>query len=452
MANWKQFQANGANQGFIPISTGPASSFKWKADVGPVSFGSPVIGNDGNIYIGNLLAELVSIAPNGTVRWKRTLDQRGSTIPASPAIDENGNIYAVTTFQAKVRDHRAGETVYKRVAHSKLHSLTPDGNLRWSFSFPQSENPSITDGYSLSSPKILGKQNSLIFIPAVFTKIASRIEILVIDQAGNLVYRTQVADYPTPPVSTGNNVLEILNSIWDFLNGMEFNPSGGPPLEKQFGRPVPTLALADFGNHASQPIIIIDDNYMKLAAFHWSNQQLIPLWEKKSSQVRQGTTPAILLSGIVASGQTNGTLALYDVLTGQDLWQPWYKAPNSLVSPVASFVSQIYLSSLLHLTELDANAKFLNRVSFDMTSLSAPAISADRVFVNGGNGYYTFSLDLKELTKNNDFQGGLSSPAIANDGTVYVMDRNKMLWAFGKEQIMRPRKKMLTGGKNRNLG
>jgi hypothetical protein len=41
MALWRQFQANGANQGFIPLSTGPAASLKWKVEVGPVAFGSP---------------------------------------------------------------------------------------------------------------------------------------------------------------------------------------------------------------------------------------------------------------------------------------------------------------------------------------------------------------------------------------------------------------------------
>jgi outer membrane protein assembly factor BamB len=90
------------------------------------------------------------------------------------------------------------------------------------------------------------------------------------------------------------------------------------------------------------------------------------------------------------------------------------------------------------LIALDANAKLLNHNSMGMMALGAPAISADRIFVNGGDGYYTFSLDLKEFTKNSDFQGGVSSAAIADDGTVYVMDRNKNLWAFEK-QVAKPR-------------
>lgn len=440
MAKWRQFQTNASNQGFIPISTGPADIFKWKVEVGPVSFASPVIGTDDTIYIGNLLTELVAVSPNGTIRWKRTLDQRGSTISGSPAVDSNGNIYVVTTYRAKVLDHRTGATLRTRVARSKLHSLTPDGTLRWTFTFPPSEMLNVTDGYTLSSPKIVGQQNPLIFIPAIFTKIASRIELLVIDQTGNLIHRSQIADYPTPPITTSNGIYDLLDSVWDFLNGMEFEPSGGPLLNKQFGWPEPSLAIADFGVHASEPIVIIDDNYKKLAAFRWNNQQLIPLWEKNSNQVRLRATPSVLLSSLVTSGQYDGTLALYDLLTGQELWKPWYKAPSPIQSSTTSFVSQIYLISLTYLTALDANAKLLNRASLGIMALGAPALSADRIFVNGGDGYYTFSLDLKEFFKNSDFQGGVSSPAIAEDGTVYVVDRNKMLWAFGKEIRRRPRK------------
>lgn len=442
MAHWRQFQANASNQGSIPLSTGPVTSFKWKIEVGPVSFGSPVIGNDGTIYIGNLFAELIAIAPNGTIRWKKTLDQRGSSIPGSPAVDSNGNIYIVTTFQAKVRDHRSGETVYSRAAHSKLHSLNPDGTLRWSFTFPFSGIPNMTNGYTLSSPKISGRQNPLIFLPCIFTRIASRIEILVIDQAGNLVHRIPVADYPPPPLTSGGDIFDIFDSIWDFLNGVEFEPSGAPALNQQFGSPEPSLAIADFGDFISEPIVIIDDNYKKIAAFRWNNQQLIPLWEKNSNQARFNATPAIFLSSQVASGRQDGTLALFDLMTGQELWKPWYKAPNPVQSPPVSFVSQIYLLSLIHLNALDSNARLIQRNTLGIMALGAPALSADRIFVNGGDGYYTFSLDLKDMTKNGDFLGGVSSPAIGDDGTVYVMDRNKMLWAFEKQRAGRPSRRI----------
>lgn len=397
-----------------------------------------LVGNDGAIYIGNLKGELVAVSSNGEIRWRRSLDQRGSFISGSPAVDSNGNVYAVTTFRANVRDHRGGETVTSKIAHSRLHCLAPDGVLRWTYSFPESGEPYRTNGYSLSSPKILGRQNPLICIPASFTKIAPRIEILIIDATGALVHRTLVSDYPIPPVTTGNDVYDALNAIWEFLNGAEFEPRGAPQLNEQYGWPEPSLAVADFGPYAPEPVIVIDDNYKKLAAYRWSNRQLNLLWEKKANQVRLRATPAVFLSSMVASGQSDGTLALYDLLTGQELWKPWYKAPNPIQSPPVSFISQIYLLPFTQLIVLDANAKFWNRASLGMMGIGAPALSSDRIMVNGGDGYYTFSLDFKDMAKNGDFHGGVSSPAIGDDGTVYVMDRQQNLWAFGKESRNKP--------------
>ncbi len=439
MTHWKQFQANAANQGFVPLFNAPATSLKWQVEVGPVAFGSPVIGNDGSIYIGNLKGELVAVWPTGTIRWKKMLDQRGSIIAGSPAVDRFGNIYVITTFRAKVRDHREGNTVLSYEAYSKLHSLSPDGELRWTFNFPRNNNPSITDGYTLSSPKILDAPEPLIFTPALFTKIASRVELLVINQTGTLVNNILVTEYPTPPIETSGGVTVggILGGIWDFLNGMEFEPSGGgPTLQQQFGWAEPSIAIANFRPFSTRPVIIVEDNYKQLTALQWQNQQFQILWSKPSTRTRRCASPAVFLSSMVAVGQQDGTLALYDVLTGNELWKPWYKARTAIQSPPASFISQIYLLAGTRVVALDAGGKLLNEFEMSEHSMGAalgsPAISGNRIYVNAQEGLFSFSLDLKEFNKNSMVQGGVSSPAIADDGTVYVIDRNKTLWAFGE--------------------
>lgn len=117
MSHWRQFQSNGPSQGFAPFSTGPTGSFKWKTEVGPVSFASPVIGDDGTIYIGNLNAELIAVGANGVIKWKKALAERGHTISASCALDNSENIYVITTHGATVRDHRSGHTVPTHIVH-----------------------------------------------------------------------------------------------------------------------------------------------------------------------------------------------------------------------------------------------------------------------------------------------------------------------------------------------
>lgn len=438
MAYWHQYQSNASTQGFVPFLTRPAISPKWQVEIGPVSFASPVIGLDGTVYIGNLTGELLAIAPDGNIRWRRQLDVRGSFISGSAAIDSNGNIYCITTYRARVRDHRNGQTIVSKVARSKLHSLNPDGSLRWTIQFPVSDTGYSTDGYTLSSPKIVGKQNQVIFVPAIFMRIASRLDLLAIDLSGNLINRITVSDYPTPPVvTTGGGVGGIFAGIWDFLNGAEFSPRGDYTLKELYGQTEPSLAIADFGAFKDQPIIVIDDNYKQLAAFKWeSNSIFSPLWKKTSSQVRPAASPAILLSSMVAAGQADGTLALYDVLTGNELWKPWYKAKNAIQSPPASFISQIYLTSDTSVILLDTNGRFLKEFKMSEDSLGAalgsPGISANHVYVNAQEGLFSFSLDLNSFTKNSIIPGGVSSIAIADDGTAYLADRNKRLWAFGE--------------------
>lgn len=440
MTYWHQFQANAASQGFVPFHTAPATAAKWMLGVGPVAFNSPVIADDGTIYIGNLAAELVAISPTGSLRWKKTLDQRGSSIAGSAAIDKNGNIYVITTYRAKVRDHRSGHVIISYVAHSKLHSLTPDGTLRWTFPFPLNTGaPNTTDGYTLSSPKIWERQEPIIFIPVIFTKISPRIELFALDQSGNIINSILVKQYPIPPVEVtgGVTIGGIFAGIWDFLNGVEFVPSGGgPTLQQQFGWAEPSIAIANFGDFRDEPIIIIDDNYKQLSAFRWQNQQFIPLWNKAAKKVRLSTAPAILLSSMVAVGRQNGTLELYDLLTGNELWKPWYKARQAIQSPPSSFISQIYLVAGTSVILLDANGKFVKEFKMSEHSMGAalgsPAISADRVYVNAQEGLFSFSLDLNDFSKNSTTQGGVSSPAIADDSTIYILDRNKTLWAFGQ--------------------
>lgn len=439
MEYWHQYQANASTQGFVPFPTHPAITPKWQIEVGPIAFASPVIGLDGTIYMGNLTGELLAVAPNGSLRWRRQLDVRGSFISGSAAIDSSGNIYSITTYRAKVRDHRNGQTIISKVARSKLHSLNPDGSLRWTFQFPVSDTDYSTDGYTLSSPKIAGNQNQVIFVPAIFTRIASRLDLLAIDLFGNLINRITVSDYPTPPVVvTGGGIGSIFSGIWDFLNGAEFNPSsGGPTLKQQYGQTEPSLAIADFGALDDQPILVVDDNYKQLAAFKWEFRSVFtPLWKKTSSQVRPAASPAILLSRMVAAGQANGTLALYDLLTGNELWKPWYKAKKAIQSPPASFISQIYLISDTSVILLDASGRFMKEFKMSTHSLGAalgsPGISANQVYVNAQEGLFSFSLDLNRFTKNSTISGGVSSIAIGEDGTIYLADRNKTLWAFNE--------------------
>jgi outer membrane protein assembly factor BamB len=436
--SWLQFQANAASQGFTIASTGAARVAKWQIEIGSVGFASPVIGQNGAIYIGTLRGELVAVSPEGQVLWRKMLGQRESFIAGSPVIDSAGNIYAISTVRAIRRDHTGGSVVTTRTAHSTLYSVTSAGTIRWSYPLPKTTERGKTGGYCLSSPKISRGTEPFIFVPSIvsgvspssWAQVGLKIEMLVFGLDGVLHHRSKITEHGPGNVSTTGGIGSIPGAVWDFLNGMEFQPSGVPfPLHQIFGWPEPSIALVDFGKFRNAPIIVIDDNNWELGAYRFENQGFTNLWRKTSTSWRSAAAPAVFASQMVASGQKDGVLAFYDLLTGTSLWKPWYHAPYELRSPVASFLSQIYVVVRDKLVSLDANGKKVQEFTMGEEALGACVLSADRVFVSSGKGLHSLSLDLKEFVLH-DLPGGLSSPVIADDGTVYVIDRNKTLHAF----------------------
>ncbi|MES2344517.1 MAG: PQQ-binding-like beta-propeller repeat protein [Chlamydiota bacterium] len=441
MSSWRQFHADGRNQGFAPVRTAIAEQPKWTIEVGPVGYGSPVVGTDNTIYIGTLKGELVAVNPNGTVKWRRSLiGNHPGVITASPAVGNDGNIYVISTVNAVVTDHRGDRVTTRRIKKSTLYCVNPAGNVLWSFPFPDNVAPSGMGGYTLSSPKVWGDQNPFIFIPAIFVTSGFAFELLVV-QSGNLIFRTDIASYPPSPITAdGPGLGDILSGIWDFISSpVDFDTSGvGPTLEKTFGYPEPTVAVVDYGKYADKPLILIEDSYKTLKAFRWEFPILIPLWTKTSNPSLR-STPAVFTNGLVAVGEYNGTVSFYDLESGKELWKPWYKANQPVLSPPASFGRQVYFTADKKLIVLDANSELWKQHDLGGRCLGAVALSASFAYVSANDGLYTFSFDLQNVSKNGNVIGGVSSPAIGNDGTVYVMDLRNTLWAFGDQVAARSR-------------
>jgi outer membrane protein assembly factor BamB len=451
MTRSKQYHTDGPSQGFVPVHTSKAEQPKWSVEVGAVGYGSPVIGADGTIYVGTLSGHLVAINPTGTIIWKLELTPHGSAnypgvVTGSPAVGSDGNIYVVTTVNQIVRDHRGGADKEFRVRKSCLHSVSPAGFLNWTFDFPKNATPTGLGGYTTSSPKVWGDGEIHIFVPAVFSSGALgggyAVELIVINQFGNLAFRTDIASYPPSTiVGEGPGLGDILDAIWDFISSpVDFDTSGvGPTLEETFGWPEPTVAVVDYPKFADGPLIVIDDNYKTMAAFRFRSRVLMPLWKKTSTDGRLRSSPAVFANNLLAIGQKDGTVSFFDVETGDEIWKPWYKASKPVMSPSASFGRQVFFVADKQLIVLDSNSELWKKQNLGGKCLGAPTLSASFVYVSANDGLYTFTFDLQEHTKNSDVIGGVSSPVIADDGTVYVMDLNKRLWAFGGNQNSKPK-------------
>ena len=96
-----------------PYSTAgsPDCEEKWRFVTAGGVDGSPVIGDDGVIYFGEMGRNFYAVYPNGTLKWDYYM---AGWIWSAPAIDEDG-------------------TVYVGSWDCYLYAFNPDGSLKWRF-------------------------------------------------------------------------------------------------------------------------------------------------------------------------------------------------------------------------------------------------------------------------------------------------------------------------------
>jgi outer membrane protein assembly factor BamB len=428
--DWSQFHADLPNSGSVLKPSAYAIQPKWTVEVGSVSYSSPVIGSNGRIYVGNADGELVAVNPTGKIRWK---GQFPDTIVASPAVADNGDIYFVSI-----------QKVAQKQFKSTLQSLDSNGNLRWSFVFPG--NRVVT-----SSPKILGSaRNSNVFIYAGS-------ELFVFNNVGTVVQQKDLIPYGSNTVCGSEpdlgDILPFLVNLFEQafscikfdLTPCEFDPSGLPlrPFYELFGWLDPTVAVLKLPD-LDQPIVVVADRF-SIIAFRWNESEstLSDLWSKEhgkdcsSDDYKELSSPVFAGSSVVV-GRRDGLVLAYDVLTGESLWT--YKAHDAVMATPATFLNLIYIvtvsrtdnpfSRLLLLRDNGSEGQLIQEYKLDGESVASPALSSGLVYVITSEGLYSFSANIESLFKNGRIKGGLSSPAVADDGTVYVVNTDKKLWAF----------------------
>ena len=138
---------------------------KWRFDTIETTWGSPVIDENGHIYIG--ASHVFAIYPNGTLKWE--YDEWIETVSA-PAIDENGvlyvgsiwampnYLYAIYTsngtlkWKFKTDNHIWSSpaigndgSIYFGSEDKRIYAIYPNGTLKWKY---------ITGNAVLSSPAI----------------------------------------------------------------------------------------------------------------------------------------------------------------------------------------------------------------------------------------------------------------------------------------------------------
>lgn len=425
---WSQYGCDGESSSFNAVHTtfAVAPLRKWQVQVGELSESGPAIGPDGTIYVGTVAGDLVAIAPDGVERWRLHLSQEA--IMSTPVVDaDTGDIYFV------------GQLAQEDGFVSRLHRASSAGQLR----SPSSENFS-----SVANPKIwknfifLMQEHDLFVFDKNSMATVSRLKTGCINV---------ICGGPTLPGDIFEGLLCVGSLFTTELSGLTDCFPGFNPTPAALN----SVAIVDneklVGN-AEQPVIVItNDQCVSAVRFHPAGDvpapfdpHFEPLWshalvaEDCDFDTVFTSSPSVIDGGQVVFGVENQVRSL-DVMTGAENWRT--DIGDSLAHPPVAAIRQIYLSTFDgRLVVLDSDGDLLSE-SHLQGSGRGVALSLDFVYVGTPQGLHTFTLDPKdgfvfEGTINSSTHFGSVTPAIGEDGTVYVSTPNGFLHAYASGGIL----------------
>jgi outer membrane protein assembly factor BamB len=407
-ATWKEFHGNSLNSGFVNFPSKKATVRKWDFPVGDVQFASPVIDDDGTIYIGNAAGFLFAITPYGKQQWKQNV---GGTLTTA-AIGADGNIYISNIL------------TFNRDAHaSVLFSFKPQPTgpvTNWTFLFPD-------HGYTTAPPKTWSLGGATFIFQTARTDRGN--ELFVINGAGQPVARV-AADCTPDELSGGEDI-----GFHFRIDGIEFDASVVTN---------PAVAIADINGitKPGKPVIVIAPDKCHMMAFEWNPQEktLSRLWTAPGAYYTN-PTPVITSGGVVVIGHEK-TLSAYQVMTGSKLWDFEEKYPVTIHSfydtpAILLGTSPIIFTNSGYVLKVEGDGtggrRFVTFKSVDGLG-PPPLVTTTFIYAAFNSGLYTLDFNLKEVAHvdlipapNKPF---FSAPSIGPDGTIYIVGGAGVLEAF----------------------
>lgn len=400
--NWTQLNGDPQASGFNPVHTvGFAGGLKWAAHVGPVLAAAPVSSPSGNVYVANSLGTLFGFSPNGDMVLAKSFV--GEAILSTPAVDENGDIYLITSLVNSSNGQIA----------CTLRRLSPDGDILHSAEVP----------LTTASPKVIrGRILVSTLVPPPLSNLA-RGEVIAFDAGLNVIARVGVGCANSTCFTAGSD-FPCLTLDCIFLPD--------PPSEKQ--PRMPSVAVTDAGNLVGTgELLVVACASPCLAAYRLRAFTFEPLWSTSldsdpcDDQFEQHTSPAIVLGGVVLVGHNHGRLFAFDAVSGERMWTT---SVGLMTGTPTAGLRQIYASTTSGLYELDANGSILQHRPDSGVINTAPAQTLDHVFVAARNGLYAFTPDLSAMVRVSKQLSPHSDPAVDAAGNVYVVTKEGVLEAY----------------------
>lgn len=434
---WSQFHSNAANQGALLVNTQNTLRPLWSIDLEPIIHSSPVLDEEGNIYIGATNGRLLKIDPDGVPLCSS--NHVNETIVGSPSVGEDGNIYFITN---------------KPLANdrfiSTLRSVDANCNPRWSYEF--SEEITGYPGNTTASPKTLTTLgNQYVVVPVNASKVCKTedcndvedglSELFIFNGDNGSILRRKTIGGCITLAGGGSDIGGFVGDIWDAIT--DFLGPGSvlqDPLYKIYGWIDPTIAVVNYSSvveDINEPFLVVANQCLglRLTCFKWtpfSVATIIREWTyEDTSHHYKYSSPGVFTNGLIVIGRDDGLVQAFDIYTGDKQWE--YKAGEAVMATPSSLGRQIFIASLTTLHLLDYNGDLIRTFDLEGQTISSPSLSANHVHVSSTDGMYILSLDLLDSTKDSSSTGGLVTPAIGVDGRIYTVhytDNHSVLRAY----------------------
>ncbi|MBS3817219.1 MAG: PQQ-binding-like beta-propeller repeat protein [Candidatus Thermoplasmatota archaeon] len=335
---WPMSNLNLKNTGYSRYNTTSVDGMeKWRFTTGESIDVSPIIGNDGVIYLGSTEGVLYAIdSEDGSQIWKTSL---GNDITSTPSIGPDGRIFAATLdgdlyclspqggsqlWKASIGEPLQSSptilddgTIYIGSSNGNLYSFEKDGTERWAFS---------TDGAITTTPAI--SSDGTVYVGC---------------EAGNL-YAVQPDGNESWQSDIGSSIKSspAINSQGVIYVGTDSNelkaikPDGSEMWSYNTGdsiRSSPSIDDSDTGYVGS-----LDGSFYAVESYDGSQR-----WEAEiGADIRSSS--AIGNKGIMYVGADDGSLYSIDTDDGTVLWN--FTTKESIVtSPAIGSGSNVYVAS-----------------------------------------------------------------------------------------------------------
>lgn len=421
---WNQFHGGEDNLGYLAVhsNTRPIPAWNNLFAIGYVSFSSPAIWKDGTIYVGTYVGALAAIKPDGSAfQWivYPPVEFDKPCIVSSPAVSFSGDIYYILSHKLPKACDQCNEHY-----DSRLIKVNGRGVIDKFFDFDQPAH--FGTSFTTTSPKILNFQNK------DFIFIQSRDKVFVFDD--NLqVLTTKEVECSGDLKNTG------ITRDYDRFDNL--NPQDGPHFFDDFILPDefaidPTIAVTQQidNRKLEHPLVAVATVRCGLEVFEWippPNSRLEFKWFEPRTFEDLLSSPAISTSGEVVIGTKDGWMFSYEIETGKDNWILNLHEP--VISSPAFYggVQKIFIAGLNHVFSVE-NGSVVSQFELPAPTLASVALSMDRVIVSTPLGTFFITPDLNSFAKDQTITGGMSSPAIGRDGSVYIISNAGRLMCFQK--------------------